>query len=64
MYIAREPEKLRINRYIVGCKSNIALGAIGGAVGINRYIVGCKYFLICCVRAVILRINRYIVGCK
>ena len=48
----------------MGCKSNIALGAIGGAVGINRYIVGCKYdsrficFLSC------TGINRYIVGCK
>ena len=36
---------LRINRYIVGCKSDRLDDLFGKRKRINRYIVGCKLWL-------------------
>ena len=33
---------VRINRYIVGCKSELDAQYYDTELGINRYIVGCK----------------------
>ena len=55
---------VRINRYIVGCKSELDAQYYDTELGINRYIVGCKLYTNTSITRTFNRINRYIVGCK
>ena len=56
--------KVRINRYIVGCKLRQKYDKFLWGNRINRYIVGCKYEDAVNYMKTGQRINRYIVGCK